>query len=159
LNWVEANIPAGTSIFVVGNPLRRESLSVPLGDSVDNQMRIAADLRASGSPLKAQVVEMAARSGRSPKYNLYTVMHTDPNLTLDEYSALGVAYFVLSGYYFDPEHIDDDTRRARQTLDSRSALRRDLEARGDLLFNIDPRQGRHTGPAIKVYRVVPRKGQ
>jgi len=154
LEWMEDHVPAGTKVFLVGNPLLRSALSVPLRDTDTNAKRIADNMR-KNNPAKAEVLDLARRAARGVPFDLVTVRHFQVNEGLEAYRRRGVVCFILPLHYFDPERLRRDTKRPPALLRSRMELYRALHATPGVekVLSLDPDRDGLFGPAIEIYRL------
>ena len=154
--WLEENIPAGTAIFLVGNPIVAvaPNLSLPLRNTTANIDRLIADLD-PGQKAQARVLELRKTAAQGRPFDLRTVRHFEPNRSLEEYARDGVRVFVLVGIHFDPEVLEGDRKHGREVLDSRRMLAASLRGQtwADLVFLVDPRERQLSGPTVEVFRL------
>ncbi len=155
--WFEENVPAGSSVFLVGNPVSPSApnLSLPLRNSDSNVAALLADLY-PGEPRKAKFLEVRQKALTGPRYDLRTVRHFEPVASLEDYRRAGVRYFVLSGIHFDPNRPGKDTKHPQRVRTSRAALYDSLNNHPDAtrIFEIDPELDGRPGRKFEIYRLL-----
>lgn len=149
-------MPAGSAIFLVGNPLvdTAPNLSLPLRNTDAGVEGLGAELAAT-EPFKARFLELRAGAADGVPYELHTVRHFEPNRTLEEYARRGVRYFVIGEDHFGAARLARDTKHAGEVLESRAELAASCRAdpRVERLLEIDPERDRLTGPAIEIFHL------
>ena len=157
--WMEANVPAESSVFLLGNPVvdTAPNLSLPLRASAANLERLAEELRNEGSPAKAQVLELRNRRGVGRPFDLHTARHFDELAPLEVWERAGVEYFALLREDFEHEALRRDAKHPRPVLDSRLRLYEGLleSGRAERVFSADPNADGLQGPAIEIFRLLP----
>lgn len=153
--WFEAHGRSGAAVFLVGNPLvdTAPNLSLPLRNTDANLDALASELR-STEPAKAQILEWRKETGGRP-FDLRTVRHFEPNLTLDDYLAQGVRYLVLDSLHFGKARLARDRKHDSEVLESRRTLARACRSdpRLELVYTADADSGEFAGPTVEVFRL------
>jgi len=152
--WIEDNIATGAKIFALGNPIREQSVSVPLRDSRENVLRLIEEVEGE-SKAKAEFLRLRSELSQGVPYNLVTALHSEPVQTLQAYEALGVRYFVLTSRFFWPEIALRDTKHPIGISQSRVALFEELNSNPGVrkIFSVDATANNRPGPSIEIYEL------
>ncbi len=154
--WFEENVPPGTAVFLIGNPLvdTAPNLSLPLRNTAQNLDTLIRSVEGD-EPAKAQILEWRKESATGVPFDLRTVRHFDTNRSLDDYLRDGVDYFVLDSHHFEAARLARDRKHTAEVLESRAALADQCrtDPRIERVWSIDARKRRLSGPSIEVFRV------
>lgn len=145
--WFEANIPAGSRVFIEGTRTRVSESTIPLKNSPDN-VRKMIDFYRDAEPGKARYFSIAIKNMEGPSYDLVLVGRPDLQ-DLRIYKEAGVEYFVVRpGSY-------RGSRRAYEWPKIVEQLRSDPQVSMMKSFDPNPESGDgpYRGPYIEVYRV------
>lgn len=151
--WIEANVPAGSTVFLVGNPIvdTAPNLSLPLRDSNENMRRLANAIR-DYEPAQARFLDTRRKLGKGVPYRLHAVRHYESVPSYDELLSEGVEIFALVGDLFDDRRLKRDTRHSNRVLSSRLTLREELASgAAERIFLVDPEETGLTGPWVEIY--------
>lgn len=152
-DWIEANVPKGSTVLVEGNPIVETSLAVPLRNTAVNIDQLIATMPDSESP-KARFLAMRKDATRGVPYDLRGFRHFEPVKSLGEYKEDGVRFFVLTKESFDPGYVEPGQWREdiwRTRLELYRALTSDPHV--TLIYDIDSAREQLSGPSIVVFHL------
>jgi len=154
--WVEDRVEHRTRILLEGFPEDESQLAVPLRNTRRNVKEMIASLRGT-DPGKARFWAIKLETLQKPLYDLATIRHYEPWITLDEARAGGVEWVLLRREYF----VEGERRTAKQLpeiVESRFAFHRELLARPDaaeLAVRFDAEELGQPGFDLEIWRLVP----
>lgn len=153
MNWIEDNIEPGTGIFVEGNPIRRQSLVVPLRNLSSNYDVLIEEMK-HVSPTKAKYLELQKAVQNTKQYNLHTFRFFEPNASVDSYTAQGVEIFIINLNIFSAAKLDKNSKYSNVVKKSRKLLYQNLQndRRFEKVFEISPEVENRSGPYIEIYQ-------
>jgi len=141
--WFEANIPAGSRVFIEGTRTRPSESTIPLQNSVDNIRAMIKQYRET-EPGKAKFFSLLIESRSGPTYDLLIVRKWDLQ-DLQYYKNAGAEFFILRPNNYK------GSRRQYKWPKIVAQLRSDPEVSMVKSFQPDPRTA--PGPYIEIYRV------
>lgn len=148
--WIEDHYPAGTRVFMKGNPEESSQLTIPLESTVENLQRMTAE-HAKDNPGKSYYLKIRADLAKAPGYDIVTAQMHERWPSWQEFQDWGVGLVVLRDAL--PE-----AGAALPTAEiprSRARLIRELVNAGSvtLVAVFDPVELRRPGPVVWIYAV------
>jgi hypothetical protein len=145
--WFEANVPAGSRVFIEGTRTRVSESTIPLRNSPENVRKMIEYYRGT-EPGKAKYFSIVVKSIEEPSYDLVLVSKSELR-DLQYYKKAGTEYFVVRpGRY-------RGSRRSYEWPKIVEQLRSDPEVA--LVKSFDPDSGTadgpYRGPYIEIFRV------
>jgi hypothetical protein len=152
--WIEANIPPGSTILMDGMRFRFVQ-GVPLNGNKATVARRLADLENSELTLSPQMLALyreAAERVEGPSYDLHSTVYGLDVEELDEYVRACVPYVVVSS--FNEKRYQADA--ASQLHPKSARFYRDIKTdrRFRIIYEVGPVMWRQLGPTITVYEVA-----
>jgi len=139
--WIQQNIPAGSSIFIEGLTSRVTPATVPLENSA-RKLQESIDGFLPDEPGKARYFQMKLKVLTGITYDLELVQSFELK-DLAYYRSIGVEYFIVR-----PESYVGSRLRSRWT-DFVEELRADPDI--SLLQRFEPNESSTPGPEIEIY--------
>ena len=154
--WIETNVPHKTRVLLEGFPEEDSQLAVPLRNTRKNVKEMIARLQ-STDPGKATFWEYKLEALENPLYDLVTIRHFEPWVTVDEARANGVEYVILRREFFT--RTDRDLSKLDPvTVTTRMAFREELDQKSDvaeMAAAFRPADGDRPGYDIEIWRLQP----
>jgi hypothetical protein len=144
-DWLEANVPAGTTVLVEGGKIGPKRETVQLVQSRTSLERSIAFWR-KAEPRQAKYLEVKLAVAGGGGYDLVLVQQQSVK-PLDDYAKAGVEYFILRPVYFS------ESRKAGPGAEK---LLRDLRSdpRVTLVRRFAPESRYQRGDTVEIYRLT-----
>ena len=154
MHWIEENVDPGTAILLAGNPIRRQSLVVPLSNIASNYDVLIEEMK-NVSAVKTKYLEIQKNSPYSKRYDLHTFRFFKPIESVDSYVAKGVSFFIINRNLFAPENSEKNARFSNEVVESRNLFYQDLQdnKRFEKVFDLAPESENRTGRHIEIYKI------
>jgi 4-amino-4-deoxy-L-arabinose transferase-like glycosyltransferase len=142
--WMDANIPEGSTIFIEGHRTTLSKATVPLQNTTENIEESIEYYRGTGELGRVRYFQTLLKVQKGRTFDLLGVQPDDLQ-DLQDYKDIGVQYFVLR----PEDYRDSRVRFAWDDLVKEIRVDPDLE----LLKRFEPLPGADRSPVIEVYRV------
>ena len=154
MHWIEDNVDPGTAILLKGNPVRRQSLVVPLSNIASNYDVLIEEMK-NVSPVKARYLELQKTSPHLKRYDLHTFRFFEPIASVDSYVAKGVSIFIINRNLFASENLKYINKFSNEVNESRNLFYQDLQdnERFEKVFDISPELENRIGSHIEIYKL------
>lgn len=148
--WIDANIPPGSKVFMEGNPEENSQLTIPLESTVANLLQMA-EQREEDDPGKAYYLRLRAELAKQPAYDLVTAQMHELWPSWETCRDLGVEFVVLRHRFrgFSAELPTAGIPRSRAAFD----LDLNSDPSVTMLTSFDPAESRSPGPYVRIYEV------
>jgi hypothetical protein len=155
-SWVEENVEHRARVLLEGFPEEESQLAVPLPNTRRNVKDMIASLERT-DPGKAKFWAIKLDTLEKPLYDLVTIRHYEPWISVDEARAAGIEWVLLRREYF----VEGERSAAKhdpEIVGSRFAFHRELLDRPDvaaLAARFDAEELDHPGFDIEIWHLAP----